>query len=47
MQCFVHFDHQKMLDAIAVGVFHLVVTSQYVFQVHCLFTNTKYAAAVQ
>jgi len=47
MQCFVHFDKQKMLDATADGVFHLLVTLQYVFQVQCFFTNTKYVAAVQ
>ena len=41
MQCFVHFDKQKMLDATADGVFHLLVTLQYVFQVQCFFYKYK------
>jgi len=48
VQCFVHFDHQKMLDAIAEGLLHRTGhITICVFQFQCFLTNTKYVAAVQ
>ena len=42
VQCFMHFDHQKMLDGIAEGVLHLTGhIAICVFQVQCFLQIKK------